>query len=155
MPDVYGNLLAFSVLFLTGGLCGLFYDLLRALTSPLRMRSLLIVVRDLLFWVLVGCFLCFVLVQTADGRMRGAFLLSAVGGSAAYFLMFSPVILPPMCRLARSTHSLILRVARCVAWIANLPVSGVRGAGRRGATLFSGIRGLWAKLGPARPRYPA
>ncbi len=147
MPDVYGDFCALLVLFLTGGVCGVLFDVMRAVTAHMHSRSRLLFAGDILFWIAVACLLSLALMLTADGQLRVVFLLAAIGGSAAYILLLSPVLFPPICLVAATMHGVMLAAGRLVMWICDLPSRSIRALEERGKTVLAD----WSRALPFSP----
>lgn len=80
----------------TGAVIGLVYDLLRAYRR--NKKRGVSHGADALFWGLACVLLFFLGMRFGDGQLRIFMAVCALLGSIAYLLIFSPVILPLLCR---------------------------------------------------------
>lgn len=135
-----------AVMMVVGCLCGLVYDVLRALEGPRRLPWIVIVLRDLVFWLVVACLVTFALMFTVDGQVRLVFAVSAVFGALLYFLGVSPIVFPPMKRAVAFIYRLSVSAVQRVVYVMGIPLRLAELGSRTAGNWVEGFTGYGARI---------
>ena len=135
-----------AVMMVVGCLCGLMYDVLRALEGPRRLPWIVIALRDLVFWFVVACLVTLVLMLTVDGQGRLVFAVSAVLGALLYFLGVSPIVFPPMKRAVTFVYGVGVSAVQRVVYVMGLPLRLAEFGSRTAGGWAAGFSGYGARI---------
>lgn len=79
----------FVIYILSGILIGIFFDIFRVYRRSFKTPDFITYIQDILFWVLTGIFLLFVIFKFNNGELRWYIFLGALLGTLLYMLIFS------------------------------------------------------------------
>lgn len=84
-----------SILF--GFFAGFIYDICKAFRVKARLKTIGIIVTDIIFWLVFIAFLFLFAVTDAVSQIRFYIILGQIGGMSVYFLSFSQLFFPLLC----------------------------------------------------------
>ncbi len=83
------QLYSFFIFGISGIAIGILFDIFRILRKSFRTPDILTYIEDILFWILTGIFLLFVLFQISNGEIRIYHIVGILLGSILYMLTIS------------------------------------------------------------------
>lgn len=79
----------FFIYFLSGILIGIFFDIFRILRRSFKTSNFITYIEDILFWIITGLFLLFVLFKFSNGQIRIYNITGLLIGTILYVLSIS------------------------------------------------------------------
>ena len=79
----------FLVFSLTGVIIGVLFDFFRILRRSIKTSNLITYIEDILFWILTGLFLLYIIFKYSFGQLRIYMFVSLIIGIVIYFLTIS------------------------------------------------------------------
>lgn len=135
-----------AVMMVVGCLCGLMYDVLRALEGPRRLPRMLVMLRDVFFWLKVASIVTLTLMLTVDGQVRLVFVISAVLGALLYFLGVSPIVFPPMSKAVAFVYRVSVSAIQRVVYVMGFPLRLAEFGSRTAGGWVAGFAGYGARI---------
>lgn len=80
------SLLIFTI---SGILVGIFFDIFRVLRKSFKTSDLLTYIEDILFWIITGIFLLFIIFKFNNGEIRSYVIIGLILGIIIYMLAIS------------------------------------------------------------------
>lgn len=78
-----------SIFLISGILIGIFFDLFRILRKSFKTPDFITYIEDIIFWLLTGCFLLYLLFTFCNGEIRIYQIIGIIIGGITYFLTLS------------------------------------------------------------------
>lgn len=80
------SLLIFTI---SGILVGIFFDIFRVLRKSFKTSDLLTYIEDILFWIITGIFLLFIIFKFNNGEIRSYVIIGLISGIIIYMIAIS------------------------------------------------------------------
>lgn len=78
---------------ISGAIIGIFFDFFRILRRLFKTSDLMTSIQDVIFWILTGIFLLFIIFCYNEGEIRSYVFIGILLGLLIYFLIFSKIII--------------------------------------------------------------
>ena len=90
MNELIVNQISTLVIFFITGICiGVFFDFFRIQRKVFKINDIITCIQDILFWIISGIILIFVIVRYTDGVLRLYMIFGLILGVFLYFLSIS------------------------------------------------------------------
>ena len=110
--------------FITGACIGVLFDVFRVSRKIFKTPNILIYVEDVLFWLLTGLLVLFVIYTFTDGQIRLYMILMLILGSFIYFTLISKYFILINQRIAqvikKTMFFLISPIKKVIKFLKNL-----------------------------------
>lgn len=89
MENSINQLYTLFVFILSGAVIGILFDLFRILRKSFKTPDIITYIEDILFWILTGLFLLYIIFKYSFGQLRIYMFVSLIIGIVIYFLTIS------------------------------------------------------------------
>ena len=89
MENSINQLYTLFVIILSGAVIGILFDLFRILRKSFKTPDIITYIEDILFWILTGLFLLYIIFKYSFGQLRIYMFVSLIIGIVIYFLTIS------------------------------------------------------------------
>ena len=89
MENSINQLYTLFVFILSGAVIGILFDLFRILRKSFKTHDIITYIEDMLFWILTGLFLLYIIFKYSFGQLRIYMFVSLIIGIVIYFLTIS------------------------------------------------------------------
>ena len=89
MENSINQLYTLFVFILSVGVIGILFDLFRILRKSFKTPDIITYIEDILFWILTGLFLLYIIFKYSFGQLRIYMFVSLIIGIVIYFLTIS------------------------------------------------------------------
>lgn len=89
MENSINQLYTLFVFILSGAVIGILFDLFRILRKSFKTPDIITYIEDILFWILTGLFLLYIIFKYSFGQLRIYMFVSLIIGIIIYFLTIS------------------------------------------------------------------
>ena len=94
MSELLSNqLYVFLIYCLCGIIIGAFFDVFRILRKSFKTPDIITYLQDIIFWILTGLFLIFIIFKFNNGEIRSYIFIGLALGVVIYLLIFSKVFI--------------------------------------------------------------
>lgn len=101
------QLYSFLIYLVSGIIIGIFFDVFRILRKSFHTSDLLTYIEDIIFWIITGLFLLFVLFQISDGEIRIYNIIALLLGGILYLLTMSKIFIKINVKIMTFIKSLL------------------------------------------------
>ena len=109
----------FFIFILTGFLIGILFDIFRVLRRSFKTSDIITYIEDILFWIITGLIILYVLFAFNNGQIRGYTLLGLILGGFLYLLIFSNIFIKVMV-------TILNYIKKVVGFIINIVISPIK-----------------------------
>ena len=89
MENLLNQLYLLFVFLISGVLIGVLFDIFRILRKSFKTPDIITYMEDVLFWILTGIFLIYIVLQYSDGKIRIYMIVSLILGFILYIVAIS------------------------------------------------------------------
>ena len=89
MENSINQLYTLFVFILSGAVIGILFDLFRILRKSFKTPDIITYIEDIIFWILTGLFLLYIIFKYSFGQLRIYMFVSLIIGIVIYFLTIS------------------------------------------------------------------
>ena len=94
MSELLSNqLYVFLMYCLSGIIIGIFFDIFRILRKSFKTPDIITYIQDVIFWILTGLFLIFIIFKFNNGEIRSYIFIGLALGGLIYLLIFSRIFI--------------------------------------------------------------
>lgn len=94
MSELLSNqLYIFLIYCLSGIIIGVFFDVFRILRKSFKTPDIITYIQDVVFWILTGVFLIFIIFKFNSGEIRNYIFIGLILGITVYLLIFSKIFI--------------------------------------------------------------
>ena len=89
MENSINQLYTLLVFIISGSIIGILFDLFRILRKSFKTPDIITYIEDILFWIITGLFLLYIIFKYSFGEIRIYMFISLIIGLVTYFLTVS------------------------------------------------------------------
>lgn len=97
--NLSSELLIFFSFFICGAICGIIFDVFRAIRKNIKMNTPFVLISDVLFWILVTYISAFCVFYINDGLLRAFVICAFLIGVFLYFCTLGHLFFPLLCKI--------------------------------------------------------
>lgn len=86
---IFSQMYSFLIYIISGMIIGIFFDIFRILRKTFHTSDVITSIEDIIFWIITGIFLLYILFQISDGEIRIYNIAGLIIGSIIYMLTIS------------------------------------------------------------------
>lgn len=110
MQNTIFQLYLLGIYTLSGIVIGLFFDTFRILRKSFKTSDLITYIEDIIFWIITGTFILFVVFKFNNGQIRNYTILGLISGIIIYILTISKYFIKFNVKIINVLKKIILKI---------------------------------------------
>lgn len=105
-----------GIFILSGIIIGVFFDFFRILRRSFKTSDIITYIEDILFWIITGLFLLFVLFKINDGQIRFYNIIGLAIGVILYIIFVSKIFINISVKIITLLKNIIIKVLNIILY---------------------------------------
>lgn len=105
-----------GIFILSGVIIGVFFDFFRILRRSFKTSDIITYIEDILFWIITGLFLLFVLFKINDGQIRFYNIIGLAIGVILYIIFVSKIFINISVKIITLLKNIIIKVLNIILY---------------------------------------
>ena len=111
MENSINQLYTLFVFILSGAVIGILFDLFRILRKSFKTPDIITYIEDILFWILTGLFLLYIIFKYSFGQLRIYMFVSLIIGIVIYFLTISKYFIKLNVKIVKFLNIIMTKIS--------------------------------------------
>ncbi len=114
--NVINQLYTFAIFIVAGIIIGIIFDMFRISRKTFKTIDVLTYIEDLIFWIIVGLFLIYLIFNFSNGQIRLYMFIGVAVGVTIYILLFSNFFIKVNVKIITFIKGIIKKILQLITY---------------------------------------